>query len=722
MAEFYKEPNPTNDPNYLGSSKEPDRQQADTSLGKLFEGIGDMTNLAGKAVKGIFEDSIKRDARAEIEPIMSEHGTTLTGEEIKNIAGTGAKGKVRLMQMRNGAGNYDPSAVGEGGVMGFAPEDAQTQMAIGLFDSVTKGDRTLPTPAQKEIATLSRMDQAYRAGNLSDSYFYGQLNSVVAKLRARYQGWEDEIDAAVQGITGVQPANALRRSLLADIQANQAAMLQGASSDDKWRDQNAHYAYAAGYDPYKTPIEVLKPEVAKYRGQQDILKGKQLEAEVGSPQAEAALSDTVAHNVRSDMNAFVNGVKGDSTGEAFRKKAEEMTLRGGGSQKEIDELVVQLENRKQAALEKNRNLIYSPISEDPQGRNMVSKLGKGGDTRANEILQVQVAKPYDDMIALVKTKNFSALERMTSTLKEQDNIDVMNLRRAFPQSRVATAINNSFPNNPVLVNRFLQTSDILENWQKAITNGVGNAILGGTNTTPAPSPSQAVGSYGPAGTEKPATEADAAKQREIYRQTVKQYDIVISQDNVNKPNAAHVAKQFFGDRDFYNKLDANGRLKLFMTMVTPEKVAYVEKLGPEARDLHRSWAINAASDIWRRNSADLQSLLETKAYDIQYNPSGNYFYDNTKYATAGSYQAPQKTPRNVSETITSVNNVIALMKPVVGSDPEKLITALGIDPKAEKQDLFFKRMWDKLHTKIEEWNTESEREAIKQGSKTANPR
>lgn len=725
MADFYKDPNPTNDPNYLGSSREPDRQQSDTSLGKLFGDIGDMTNLAGKAVKGIFEDSIKRDARAEIEPIMKQHGTDLSGEEVKTIAGTGAKGKVRLMQMRNGVPSYDPAAVGEGSeALGFGPVDAARHAVInetlGIFDSVTKNDpdRPLPNSAQKEIQTLSRMDQAYRAGNLSDSYFYGQLNSVVAKLRARYQGWEDEIDAAVQGITGVQPANALRRSLLSDIQANQSAMLAGASADDKWRDQNAHYIYAAtGRDPKTVDINTAKYEVAKFRGQQDILRGKQLEAEVGSPQAEAALSDTMQHIVRTSMTQFVGGVKGDTVDSEFQKKARQMTEAGGGSQKEIDELVNTLELRKQKAASDIRDQMYKPIPDDPQGRSMVSKLGKGGDTKFQEVLSVQL-KPYDEMIALVKSKNFSALERMTNTLKEQDNIDVMNLRRAFPQSRVATAVSTAFPNNPTMVNRMMEVSDIIPNWAKAVKNGLDNAILGGSPNTPAPSPSQAVGSYGPLGTEKYAPDSPEGKQqREVYRQTVRQYDLIMSPENVNKPNAAHVATQFFKDRDFYNKLDANGRLKLFMTMVTPEKVAYIEKLGPEARDLHRSWAINAASDIWRRNSADLQTLLETKAYDIQYNPSGNYFYDNTKYATAGSYQQTQKTPRNVSDTITSVNNVIALMKPVTGNDPEKLITALGIDPKAEKQDLFFKRMWDKLHTKIKEWNTEAEREAIQSGTK-----
>lgn len=700
MAQFYQEPNPSNDPNYLGSSKEPERIQADTSLGGLFAGIGDITNKIGPAIESGFKERIKDTAHSLIDPIMDQHGTGLSGEDVKGIAGTGAKGRVRALQMKGGTGLFGDET--DSGVSSFSAEEKPDVTAGGIFPDDKA--RPLPSGAQREVTQLQRMTAAYHAGNLSDSYYTAQMLAVSKELRARYPGFREEVDNAVSQITGIQPANALRSSLVRDIQYNQAAMLAAGSSDDKFRDKYRAEINVLGYND-QTPIETVKPAVSQYIGQREILKATQLRAEVGSPQAEAALSDTIAGSVNSFITQKSNQAQGTKSFADYQADAQKMTLNGGGSPKEVNEFVNGLKLARAGLEAQIRAEIYKPIEGRKDGHSLVT-LVKEGDQKLGPILTQQL-KPIDDMIALASAGNFSALQQTTDMIKHQGNLDVQNLYRAFPQSRVAASINNAFPNNPIFSNRFIEQTNILPDFGKAIKNGLGNAILGGSATTPAPTPSEAVKLYGP----------DLEKSGAVYKETIKQYNMVVSPENKNIPNATHVAKQFFGDQAFYDNLNDSGRLKLFMTMASPEKTKFIQELAktdPEVLGRYQQWTKYAAGDIFRRNSSDLQDMITNKGLDLRFNPTTLQFTDNTKYDRD---TVSQRQRSDSDMKIRSINNALTLMQPIVGSDAKSLLGALGIDPLADKEDGVLGSIVKSIGDKIQDWGNEADREAIKRGSK-----
>jgi muramidase (phage lysozyme) len=694
MAPFYKEPNPTNDPNYLGQSKEPDRvsyQGSGVAMGKLFEDIGQVAGKAFPAIEQGFKDSIKADAHSLIDPIQAEHGSYMDPEGVKEVAGTGAKGRVRALQMKNGADPFSDDTLGG--------NPGNDQFGTELFPPEAK---PLPRQATQEISQLNRLTQAYNAGNLSDSYYDAQLVSVAKQLRAKYPGFRDEVDQAISQITGIQPANALRSSLVRDIQANQASMIASQNNDQKWIEKNAATINAVGLTR-EHPIQQLKAEVDRFEGKQKLLKSQQLEAEVGSPQAEAAMSDTVAAQVQSSIATMGNKAQGSAPYSEFVQRAKEMTLRGGGTPQEQTALLNQMELTKQQLQTTIRANLYKPIEGRKDGHSLVT-LTKDGDQKVTTILNNQM-KPWEDMIALVKSGNFSALETVTNMNKHQSQIDVQNLNRAFPQARVASAISAAFPNNPIMVNRFLETSDILPSWQKAVKDGVGNAILGGTAATPAPTPTEAVKAYGPNAAKGPAA-----------KETLKQYDLVISKDNKNTPNAAHVAGQFFKDQDFYDSLNDSARMKTFMTMVSPEKTKYVQSLGdPALIDAHQKWVKYAAGDIFRRNSDDLNSLLSRKDVDVQFNPTTMQFEDRTP-KTGQTYPTVQ---RQTQQNLQAINNAITLVRPVVGDDAGAVLSALGIDPTPKKEDGIVTRMFNALGDKLKNFRSDMDTEGTLEGSKKA---
>jgi hypothetical protein len=701
MAMFYQEPNPTNDPNYLGSSKEPDRVQADTSLGSLFENIGGVANKVGPAVENIFKEHIKDDAHKLIDPVMAEHGTGMSLEEVQGVAGTGAKGRVRALQMNQGAPTYDDGAGGGNWETGTGAEGGD-----GPGGSIFQPEaKPLPQGAQQQIGGLQRLNKAYAAGNLSDSYYNAQLLATTKQLRAQYPGFRDEVDQAVSSITGVQPANALRASLQRDIQYNQAAAMANANNDQKFREKYLPEIGALGLDAQNTPIEVLRPAVQEYVGNRELLKAQQLKAEVGSPQAEAALSDSIARVVQQSIVAEGNRATKGMTVTDFDKQAATLAARGADP-KEVDALVNQMTIRRGQLEQEIRQMAYKPLEGDKEGHSLVSKT-KDGDTKLAAIIQAQL-KPYDDRIALAKSGNFSALERVTNMNKYQSQTDMQRLTTAFPQARVAAAINNSFPNNPLMVNQFMEKSTILGDFGNAVKTGLGNAIINGTPSTPAPTPSQATTFY-------PKDVPTSA----VYRETMKQYDRVISPENKNFENAAHVAGQFFGDQKFYDDLNDSGRLKLFMTMAHPDKTKYIKSLGEETFQKYQQWAQYAAGDIWRRNSDDLQSMITTKGIDLRFNPTTLQF-EYTPPKTNGETGIPTASNgQQLQQKVQSINNAITMLRPIVGDNGPKIMNALGIDPSAAKEDGLIDRISKAVQGKWEDWTTEGEREAIKSGTAPA---
>lgn len=78
-------------------------------------------------------------------------------------------------------------------------------------------------PPPKEISMDVRRLQAHKlaaeAGSARESNYWGALDATTRKLRARYPGYREHIDAEMKRLTGQDPANALVRELRSDWEA-----------------------------------------------------------------------------------------------------------------------------------------------------------------------------------------------------------------------------------------------------------------------------------------------------------------------------------------------------------------------------------------------------------------------------------------------------------------------------------------------------------------------
>ena len=148
-------------------------------------------------------------------------------------------------------------------------EDIQDE-AINLFEEANKPfDPTgLPGDFAKTQNRMSSLQKAWEQGKISDTQYYGHLVSGTKRLKNKFPGYGKEVDAIIQGVTGVRPANALRNSIMQELEA------QRKSSDKResdWMDfletQNTQKALGEAYpDIFTNPERYASDEArAKVR-------------------------------------------------------------------------------------------------------------------------------------------------------------------------------------------------------------------------------------------------------------------------------------------------------------------------------------------------------------------------------------------------------------------------------------------------------------------------
>lgn len=205
MAKITQDVRPTNDPSYIGMSREPDRQHPNKSLGVLFEGIGD--GIAG------------------IANVMDNENQVRISDELYN----------GVDPIRNAQGV--DTAVGVDGDLWGVGRQGTREVVIGEERyPLTRMNK--PPNADVMDRSVATLTEAWRQGKVSDTAYYSRLESLSRQVRSRYPGYREVIDQKIQQITGVNPANALRREVLQEY--NQKAQAARSAMDDEQKFYEKH--------------------------------------------------------------------------------------------------------------------------------------------------------------------------------------------------------------------------------------------------------------------------------------------------------------------------------------------------------------------------------------------------------------------------------------------------------------------------------------------------
>ena len=283
MAKFTQDVRPTNDPSYIGLSREPDRQRPNQSLGTLFEGIGEGLSGVVRTWDNENQVQIKEAAYRGVDEIRANQGVD--------------------------------AAVATDGLFAPSTMPAKGTGPGGAPNAAMAGNR--PPNASAVTSQMQRLTEAYQQGAIGDTAYYRQLEALSRQIRSRYPGYREEIDAQIKSITGINPANSLRSEIAQQLAAQSAASNSTADKYLTYAKQKNEFLPPDFWQRYGTPNAYPETYIYQHVGKQERDK---LEYDVRMRELDE--SKKVGENTADTAQRFATGVLNNEVAKSLSTVAD----------------------------------------------------------------------------------------------------------------------------------------------------------------------------------------------------------------------------------------------------------------------------------------------------------------------------------------------------------------------------------------------------------------
>jgi hypothetical protein len=665
MARFNPSPDPTNDPNYLGYSKGYDQVKADTSLGGLFSGIGDVAGTAFKVADQEIQEKIRREATTQIDALNAQHGGYLEPEEIPAIAGKGSRG-TKYAQ---------------------ATETGQTPEID--MDAV-------PAGATRRLDGLKKLGRAYNAGELSNSYYESQFTAIVANLRSQYPAYRQQIDAVTSDIRGTPAANNLRKSLLADMQSMAAAGTSADRQNEAWYKADQKYLHTLFPDKDKAWMianrPVLEVQVGKVKAFEFDLEIQDKELGLDTKKdarkerkAEHLFNQAAVHEVSTFMTGQTNAL-GVNLGQ-LQKDVNSARARGA-SPDEIQALRQKVVDAKAVigqAIDNRFNSMQSVRFVDANKRDAIKNTA---------------LKQLDGIVAQLEDPNGGLASVSANIVKLQTDRDVQAAMKNFPVSRALAVSRKLFGETATA----LIMPGILPELNEVIVNGKLLHVADKESTSPPP----------------PVAEILDANRRndnvgevppKVTRLTVTGLKKLA--EDKDPAIAARAVESLYKDPKWFAEVPMKQKQQVYEVLgsedFTKKMLALGEK-NPQAWKQYSGFMKENFKSVFGQGVADLQSAIDFNQYEVKFQPKSFEFSVTAKpeYLRAQRMQGQllPGQPDPAQRFADKINNGTRLIKPILEREfgeqaQEQLIRLIGLDTSQQgsKGNLIQelgKKVWESL--------------------------
>lgn len=186
--------------------------------------------------------------------------------------------------------------------------DAQTS---GTADGTSPLSGNKPPNASEIENQFKRFQVARDQGKLSDTNYYGQLESLVRSVKSRYPGFERDIDQMIHRTTGITPANALREAIQQEMTASAAASNKERTKNETFVNNNLKWLSEQNLQDYrdgKLPFSGIQEIVRRNESYEADINRTRADLALKSDQQKLTDADTVsgarkvAANVQSHLS------------------------------------------------------------------------------------------------------------------------------------------------------------------------------------------------------------------------------------------------------------------------------------------------------------------------------------------------------------------------------------------------------------------------------------
>jgi len=659
--------------NWTGSSRGPERKdyQVNRTFETLFSGIGDtITGVTKTAYEGIV-DTAKKAWEADFEPTRDAQGV---GDFRDNMDANRAAQKSGM-----------------------------------------------PPPEKESYAKrAAKLQDAFGEGRIGATYYYSQLTSMAKEMRAKFPGFGDEVDAIIQKSTGVVPANALRLSILDELQANRTAAQKAADDDAKWVDSKAQHMtpemLARVQRGEKISRKELEPVVyeAEARDYQLKTAKAQLEFEASkgtnvSTEAAQRFQDHLETSFSATMKQAMS-VVGGNLQELMNKIAAGKDL----SPQELDQVKVGIAVLKQETRRQFETIAGHRTREG--GLSYESMINDPNKTK--NIIDRNMAK-IDELERLLTNNELGPAAMLAKSIEYGSNA---RYRKLLDQ--------NQFARNWETMNRLPGFSEFIK---IAVGQQGGVDILNeGLRVAKETLLVQAGSGTGSMDSMVKTAEAATGSRDNpgFYKSVINDYARILSDDKVTPEIRKNFVTSLFGDQHSLNVIKGPQKEKAFSILTSPDiqkQMMKIRDLGDtESWERYSAWVKSSFTQVHRELMQDVGDASSQRFLDVRFEGDKNQFKiyltpEGTRQVS-GSMRAANNASANPLERLAannssistyiqkvdSLNKAIKLVEPVMKADNYEfsqemfnLLKSRGMDTQQPKEP----RLEQKIFGAIKNWFT-----------------
>lgn len=681
----------SNDPSYTGAVQPASRYDFNnsTKYDLLFSDLASTIKNGVEGAKSVVTNMIKEDVRYGYDKITGAQGGDLAAENPLTPLGIG-KSKVGVSLAQG------PSAEGPGGGTGGGATPSPM-------------DANKPPEVQQDSfkSQVQRLQAAYSQGKIGETYYMTQLEAMNRSIRAKYPGFRDEVDAMVQNITGVTPANSLRKAIEHDLNAAQTQSDAMNKMRIEFIKSNLGYLgpevmkREAEGKPYSMAELMTMVQPQKIAEQNMSLVKAQLEVKKAQGNAKSEDALAVANEVIGSMDQKLmnstskNGISINGwLSERLNELKENKTLTPE-KEAQLKAEFLQMKTGYFNALNEMFNQPLQPGSK----HTLASAIADPG--KQKQLTDLAMEK-FNNIEASLTNKDYGLLYQTANTINSINNSDAKRLMEKYDTVRAVSAIAKMPGMANVLQNVMTSKPELYSDLQNQLSSAISiHNLTGGVHQ-----PKGATSTVDDLNTfaSAPGGRTPAGMNRFLMDRANEVSNLAIPADM-----RLNAAKKLFSPENskfIFKFTDPDSKLKMFNYLTSPQVTQSMQELGkkePALWDNYSRWSMGSFALAFREKMNDVNNVNYREWIGIKWNEKANKY---EVYPTDKGQEELAKAPNgaggvairwleqrknfNVENAVNSVNAGIQQISPILkanGFNPAEEIPKLtrGIMIKDQKQ-------------------------------------
>lgn len=525
--------------------------------------------------------------------------------------------------------------------------------ALRTKDNARLGGQTPPLTSQdpQDLQGLGNklgtMEGARANGHISETYYYGRLDSLAKDLRSRYPGYRDQIDREFEKVTGVSPANAYIKSVIGDINTGAAkkneemGKVENLVTSHMGKEDSPNQGVLIGlFSKYKadpseenknaifTQVAAINAREANYQAKTQALTLSGMERGEAKSQSQTVAIDTVNSTVADFFSGaqMLGGGGAMKPSEIAQKTLEMMQGKTAVDDVQMKANLTQMQAWKTQAVASLRNKFDS------------SGLTKtlGGAAERDKVIEDNMGQ-FNDIINNINSKDFGTAHMQA------------NFVQAMQDSASANVLTNDRLKNFFLFSSTLHKfggANWMPNWienlskrgqiTKVETAMSDYDMMSLSTNIPGVSYNDINAAVADIQNKSPDEKTQRARTTSLQTVMSSMGDKMTTPEDLDRvktlaakhfnPNTFSLLNNFKEDyKDPQTGQMVKGRYAIFDTLTRPEVIANMKKLGPEQFENYRNWVNYSAQAYLLPTPVKTLQGATGRDYNLRWNSEYNQF-------------------------------------------------------------------------------------------------